>query len=102
MSRFRISSHGRLQDWIAVERGFFDEEGLDYEFDVRVLENAAQDISAEAQQDIRVRAYELYLSGISRWDRRSLFRSGERVVFLAFTGEVYRRSPRLNPGRGLV
>src|SRR5438270_9273575 len=75
MSRFRISSHGRLQDWIAVERRFCDEEGLDYEFDVRVLENAAQDISAEAQQDIRVRAYELYLSGISRWDRRSLFRS---------------------------
>jgi NitT/TauT family transport system substrate-binding protein len=60
---FRISSHGRLQDWIAVENGFFDEEGLEYEFDVRALENAAQDISATAHHDIRVGAYELYLSG---------------------------------------
>jgi hypothetical protein len=24
MSRFRISSHGRLQDWIAVENRFFE------------------------------------------------------------------------------
>jgi hypothetical protein len=37
---FRISSHGRLQDWIAVERGFFDDEGLEYELDVRAFENA--------------------------------------------------------------
>jgi hypothetical protein len=37
---FRISSHGRLQDWIAAERGYFDDEGLAYELDVRVLENA--------------------------------------------------------------
>jgi NitT/TauT family transport system substrate-binding protein len=63
MSRFRISSHGRLQDWIAVERGFFEAEGLDYEIDVRALENAAQDIAADAEQDIRTGAYELYLSG---------------------------------------
>jgi hypothetical protein len=41
MPRFRISSHGRLQDWVAVEHGYFEEEGLDYEFDVRALENAA-------------------------------------------------------------
>jgi NitT/TauT family transport system substrate-binding protein len=63
MARFRISSHGRLQDWIAVEQSFFDDEGLDYEFDVRALENAAQDIAADDQQDIRVGAYELYLAG---------------------------------------
>src|SRR5436305_5963567 len=63
MPAFRISSHGRLQDWIAVERGFFEDEGLDYEFDVLALENAAQDISATAREDIRVGAYELYLSG---------------------------------------
>ncbi len=63
MSVFRISSHGRLQDWIAVEKGFFDDEALAYELDVRALENAAQDISADAPEDIRVGAYELYLSG---------------------------------------
>jgi NitT/TauT family transport system substrate-binding protein len=63
VSKFHISSHGRLQDWIAVERGFFDDEGLDYVFDVRTLENASQDISANDPQDTRVGAYELYLSG---------------------------------------
>jgi NitT/TauT family transport system substrate-binding protein len=63
MAKFGISSHGRLQDWVAVERGFFDDEGLEYEFDVRALENAAQDISANTRQDIRVGAYELYLKG---------------------------------------
>jgi NitT/TauT family transport system substrate-binding protein len=63
MSTFRISSHGRLQDWIAVEHGFFEAENLDYEIDVRALENAAQDIAAEGKQDIRTGAYELYLSG---------------------------------------
>ena len=63
MASFRISSHGRLQDWIAVEHGYFEEEGLDYEFDVRALENAAQDVAGDGQSDIRVGAYELYLSG---------------------------------------
>ncbi len=32
MPEFRIQSHGRLQEWIAHEKGYFTEEGLDYEF----------------------------------------------------------------------
>jgi NitT/TauT family transport system substrate-binding protein len=32
MSTFRITPHGRLQEWIAHENGFFTDEGLDYEF----------------------------------------------------------------------
>jgi NitT/TauT family transport system substrate-binding protein len=60
---FRISSHGRLQDWIAAEKGYFDDEGLDYELDVRVLENADQDIERSQGADVRVGAYELYRSG---------------------------------------
>jgi hypothetical protein len=27
MAKFRISSHGRLQDWIAAEKGYFEEKG---------------------------------------------------------------------------
>lgn len=38
MTTFRISTHGRLQDWIAAENGYFAEEGLDYELDVRPQE----------------------------------------------------------------
>jgi NitT/TauT family transport system substrate-binding protein len=62
MAKFRISTHGRLQDWIAVEKGFFDDEGLDYVIDMRVLENADQDIAVIMPSDVRTGAYELYQS----------------------------------------
>jgi NitT/TauT family transport system substrate-binding protein len=32
MSTFRIQPHGRLQEWVAEEKGYFRDEGLDYEF----------------------------------------------------------------------
>jgi ABC-type nitrate/sulfonate/bicarbonate transport system substrate-binding protein len=32
MSRFVISPHFRLHEWVAEEKGYFREEGLDYEF----------------------------------------------------------------------
>jgi NitT/TauT family transport system substrate-binding protein len=32
MSKFRIQPHGRLQEWVAEENGYFRDEGLDYEF----------------------------------------------------------------------
>jgi len=33
MTTFRIQPHVRLQEWVAEEKGFFGEEGLDYEFE---------------------------------------------------------------------
>jgi NitT/TauT family transport system substrate-binding protein len=60
VAKFRISTHGRLQDWIAVEKGYFEDEGLDYVIDMRVLENADQDIAVPALSDVRTGAYELY------------------------------------------
>ncbi len=32
MAKFRIQPHGRLQEWVAEEKGYFADEGLDYEF----------------------------------------------------------------------
>lgn len=32
MAKFRIAPHMRLQEWIAEEKGYFADEGLDYEF----------------------------------------------------------------------
>ena len=32
MGKFRIMPHGRLQEWVAEEQGYFTTEGLDYEF----------------------------------------------------------------------
>jgi hypothetical protein len=33
MAKFRIQPHIRLQEWVAEEKGFFTDEGLDYDFD---------------------------------------------------------------------
>jgi NitT/TauT family transport system substrate-binding protein len=60
MATFRISSHGRLQDWIAAEKGYFADEGLDYELDVVLMERAAGERTGG---DVRMGAYELYQSG---------------------------------------
>jgi hypothetical protein len=32
MSKFKIEPHFRLQEWVAEEKGYFRDEGLDYEF----------------------------------------------------------------------
>jgi ABC-type nitrate/sulfonate/bicarbonate transport system substrate-binding protein len=32
MTRFKIEPHFRLQEWVAEEKGYFRDEGLDYEF----------------------------------------------------------------------
>ena len=37
MAKFRIQSHGRLQEWVAEEKGYFKDEGLDYEFLVKPI-----------------------------------------------------------------
>ena len=40
MARFRIQTHGRLQEWVAEEKGYFTDEGLDYEFVDNALMNS--------------------------------------------------------------
>jgi len=32
MPKFRIHTHGRLQEWVAEEKGYFKDEGLEYVF----------------------------------------------------------------------
>jgi NitT/TauT family transport system substrate-binding protein len=39
MAKFRIQTHGRLQEWVAEEKGYFADEGLDYEFVDNTLMN---------------------------------------------------------------
>ena len=33
MAKFVIQPHVRLHEWVAEEKGYFRDEGLDYEFD---------------------------------------------------------------------
>ena len=51
MGKFLIEPHFRLQDWIAHDKGYFTDEGLDYEFretvrssDGKVHDNSGQDV----------------------------------------------------------
>ena len=37
MNRFLIQSHGRLQEWVAEEKGYFNDEGLNHEFVVKPI-----------------------------------------------------------------
>ena len=42
MSRFIIEPHMRLHEWVAVEKGYFDAEGLEYELSEKLTKKDAQ------------------------------------------------------------
>ena len=49
MPKFRIQPHVRLQEWVAEDRGFFREEGLDYEFDPEGFAGASTTTSSSVR-----------------------------------------------------
>jgi hypothetical protein len=60
MAKFRIQSHGRLQEWVAEEKGYFKEERLDYEFLVKPIITWAADVDTveSTPADIQRGAFE--------------------------------------------
>ncbi|HXV48359.1 MAG TPA: hypothetical protein VEB61_06110 [Candidatus Binatia bacterium] len=60
MGKFRIQSHGRLQEWVAEEKGYFTAEGLEYEFLVRPIVTWSADAPSveTAPPDIQRGAFE--------------------------------------------
>jgi NitT/TauT family transport system substrate-binding protein len=70
MTKFIIQPHGRLNDWVAEEKGYFAAEGLDYELNVEGSRKntprlAAVD-SAIPLEDNRFGAFERYAEGHGR------------------------------------
>ena len=66
MSEFIIRPHGRLQDWVADEQGYFREEGLSYQLvGDEERENRAKDVDpvTGALRDQRSGAFEMYEQG---------------------------------------
>lgn len=65
MGKFRIQSHGRLQEWVAEEKGYFKAEGLDYEFIVKPIAMWSGDIESTeaAPQEIKRGAFESFEEG---------------------------------------
>jgi hypothetical protein len=61
MATFIIQPHGRLQEWIADEMGYFRAEGLDYEFRHGLSMASAKEVAASgAIAEIRSGAFESY------------------------------------------
>lgn len=66
MNEFVIRPHGRLQDWIAHEKGYFRDEGLSYKLvSDEARENRLKEVDPEtgALREIRSGAYEMYEQG---------------------------------------
>jgi ABC-type nitrate/sulfonate/bicarbonate transport system substrate-binding protein len=49
MAKFIIHTHGRLQEWVAEEKGYFRAEGLDYEFRELIRSTGGQHHNKGAQ-----------------------------------------------------
>lgn len=65
MGKLQISTHGRLQEWIAHEKGYFSDEGLDYDFEVAFLEvgSGLQRSADGAPAEYKEGAFEHYATG---------------------------------------
>ena len=59
MSKFVISPHMRLHEWVAEEKGYFEDEGLDYEFN----EQLNSKVGKENNLGNKVGAYQTFERG---------------------------------------
>lgn len=55
MAKFRIMPHSRLQEWVAEEKGYFADEGLDYEFLRSAQVSAQPSVSSSDQAPLEVK-----------------------------------------------
>jgi len=64
VAKFIIQPHGRLQEWIADDKGYFRDEGLDYEFQPGWAAQSGKlvDISGGVSE-VRAGAFEAYKHG---------------------------------------
>ena len=70
MAKFIIQPHGRLNDWIAEEKGYFTAEGLEYELNVEGSRKNTPRLAAVDSpiplEDNRFGAFERYAEGHGR------------------------------------
>jgi hypothetical protein len=64
VEKFVIQPHGRLQEWIAHEKGYFSAEGLDYEFQSGLSSASAKRLDGSGKvADVISGAFEAYRGG---------------------------------------
>ncbi|HTM07131.1 MAG TPA: hypothetical protein VL754_01950 [Verrucomicrobiae bacterium] len=63
MAKFKIEVHDRLQEWVAEEKGYFKDEGLDYEFVMHKRDAALAPLLAADAREITRGATEFLVEG---------------------------------------
>jgi hypothetical protein len=94
----KIMPHGRLQEWVAEEKGYFAAEGLEYSFVISEdygVHGPRRDAGGEITEiDLHPELYKHYhLRAVPETYRDQVdvraFGTGERIVFLPYTREVF-------------
>jgi len=63
VGKFKIEVHDRLQEWVAEEKGYFKDEGLDYEFVMHKRDAALAPLLAAEAREITRGATEFLVEG---------------------------------------
>ena len=95
MSKFVISPHFRLQEWVAEDKGYFKAEGLEYEFRDNWGEG---DIAKKHATPDKSGAYQSFEKGRAGRRELRLPLDGERGG-LAGHGKLYADATRSRPAR---
>ena len=59
----KIMPHGRLQEWVAEEKGFFTAEGLDYTFLLNSGDYGIHSVQRDESGEVRTGAFETFGAG---------------------------------------
>ena len=59
----KIMPHGRLQEWVAEEKGFFTAEGLDYTFLLNSGDYGIHSVQRDESGEVRSGAFETFGAG---------------------------------------
>ena len=97
MDKFIIAPHMRLQEWVAHEKGYFSDEGLDYEFrdgkrsvsSIKTAEEISPDLRSGAYQSFEGQGRGCSISSACHWTVNMAASAGHGRVW----GEAYSVSP---------
>ena len=97
MDKFVIAPHMRLQEWVAHEKGYFSDEGLDYEFrdgkrsvsSIKTAEEISPDLRSGAYQSFEGQGRGCSISSACHWTVNMAASAGHGRVW----GEAYSVSP---------
>jgi hypothetical protein len=94
MAKFTIQPHGRLQEWIAHEKGYFRDAGLDYEF--------RGGLSAERKKEVDAggRIVDVFSGAFESYQQGKATRASNRTFPARATGRSIRRPPSRSDGCG--